>query len=285
MNSKFHINNVFFKEPLSLGEVKILQIGRRYCSPSETVGEHTHGDFYELSVITGGAGVVITDKFSTPISTGEVILSLNNERHDLLSSEDSPLKYDFIAFCPQTEELKNAFLDLSKRLKDNARVFKNETVEVLLKNMIAELLISDDFSNEVLTLSAKQILLLTLRAFCKNNAVGDKITPAHAQILCYQVMTYIDNHVTSIKTLTEVSDNFLYNYTYLSALFKNTTGRSLKEYFSSVKLKLAKDTLDNSSLTITEVAELCNFSSVYTFSRAFKEFFNISPENYRKTKK
>ncbi len=285
MNNKFHINNVFFNKPLVLGEVEVLQIGRLYCQPNEEINEHFHGDFYELTVVNGGEGTILIDGTLIKVKGGDVLLSLNKENHAIFSSEDKPLKYDFLAFTPQSEKLKKAFSDLKANLKNNNRVFKNETIETLLKNMIAELSFGDEYSEELLTASAKQLTLLTLRAFSKNTAYGSKLNPARAQIFCYQIMNYIDSHITSINSLTEVADHFLYNYSYLSDLFKNTTGRSIKEYFSAVKLKLAKDKLDTLKLTVTEISELCNFSSVYSFSRAFKKHFGISPEQYRKNKR
>ena len=284
MNGKFHIDNVFFNKPLILGEVKILQLGRLYCKPNESIDKHSHNGFFELTVVTGGEGEIFANQNSSTVSAGEIYLSVDGEIHTIISSEEKPLRYDFFAFEPQTDELKQAFDSLAKKVKDGNRVFKNEIVETLLQNMIAEVLTSDEYSKELLTTSAKQILLLTLRAFSKNLTDNGNITPTKAQILCYQIMNYIDSRITTIKTLTEVADNFLYNYSYLSDLFKTTTGRSIKEYFSSAKLKLAKDKLDTLQLTVTEIAELCNFSSVYSFSRAFKKYYGVSPEQYRKNK-
>ena len=93
-------------------------------------------------------------------------------------------------------------------------------------------------------------------------------------------MNYIDSHVYTIKSLTEISEVTGYNYNYASNIFKAATGETVMNYYRSKRLKSAALLLEEDKLSITEVASLLNYSSVYSFSRAFKERYGVSPSKH-----
>ena len=72
-----------------------------------------------------------------------------------------------------------------------------------------------------------------------------------------------------------------YSYGYLSALYKKTTSNTLSDYYRNKKLELAKHLVIEKKLKIGEIAEILNYSSVYAFSKAFKNKFGVSPEKYK----
>jgi len=105
--------------------------------------------------------------------------------------------------------------------------------------------------------------------------------PTNAQAFCYQLMNYIDTHIYSLKSLNELSVVTGYNYSYLSSLFKKTTKNTLSEYYSEKRLELSKHMLLENKLSITEIAEQLNYSSRFTYTKAFTNKYGISPANYR----
>jgi len=65
--------------------------------------------------------------------------------------------------------------------------------------------------------------------------------------------------------------------------FKAVLGIGPKQYFRTLRLDYAKRLLDNSDLSIAEVADACGFESRASFSRAFRERFEISPSEQGKS--
>ena len=63
----YHINKSFFRSPLKFGEVYLYQIGRLFCNSDTVVDTHIHIDLFELTVVTGGRGVVTTNGVSVPV--------------------------------------------------------------------------------------------------------------------------------------------------------------------------------------------------------------------------
>lgn len=62
-----------------------------------------------------------------------------------------------------------------------------------------------------------------------------------------------------------------------------TLGVSASEFLNNERLKSAKRLLEESSLTISEIAYLSGFNSPNYFAKNFKKRFNFTPSDYRKT--
>ena len=103
----------------------------------------------------------------------------------------------------------------------------------------------------------------------------------NSQLLAFNIANYIDTNLLSIENILVLSDVFNYNYSYLSRCFKKCTQMSISQYFNDKKMNIAKMLLENNSFSITKIAQKLNYSSIYVFSRAFKNKYNISPIEYR----
>ena len=90
-------------------------------------------------------------------------------------------------------------------------------------------------------------------------------------------MYYIDTHLYTMQSLAEIADAMNYNYSYLSALFRQHSSTTLLEYYRNRRLEAAKLLLAEGKLSVGAIADLLRYSSVYTFSRAYKEKYGISP--------
>jgi AraC-like DNA-binding protein len=73
-----------------------------------------------------------------------------------------------------------------------------------------------------------------------------------------------------------------YSSSHLRARFSESTGLSLGRHLRELKLQQACSLLHHGGLNISAVAEKCGFSSVYSFSRTFRQSRGVSPLQYRK---
>ena len=69
---------------------------------------------------------------------------------------------------------------------------------------------------------------------------------------------------------------------YFKRLFKEKYGVPPKKYIIQLKINHACELLRLERYSVTQVAELCNFSDVYFFSRQFKEHMGITPTQFVK---
>lgn len=282
MTGNYHLDN-FYLNPLDYDEIYLLQIGRLYCKNTTVVDTHIHTDLFELTVVTDGAGTVTTNGVPSKVKNGDIYLSMPCDIHKIESDRENPLKYDFFAFKIKENEYK---LELDRIAEDyhspDMRIFHDDRVRRLIANSIAELTSSNLYSDELLNSVFRQILIYLIRDFQKlpNKNYPDNATDA--EILCYKLMNYIDTHIYTMKNLSELCEVMDFSYGYLSALFKKTTAETLYDYYNKKRADAACLLLKENKLTVTKISETLGYSSLYAFSKAFKNQFGLSPKNYKK---
>ena len=70
---------------------------------------------------------------------------------------------------------------------------------------------------------------------------------------------------------------------YLSATVKRMTGGSVMSYIDRHTIPILKEYLDNSSLSLTQIADIMNFNSLSYFSRYCTKHLGMNPSAYRAT--
>ena len=285
MNSKFHLDYSFVFTPISFENTLLMQLGRIYCSPGYIVEEHAHLNWYELTVITEGEGDIITNNVKTSVKKGDIYFSFPGDFHKIISSNDNPLKYDYLSFNTINSSLQEELSTIVKIYSYTERIFYDEEIRYLTNKVIAEISSENQYKNQILTLCFEQIIFHILRHFNGSKKLPQKKYSSVADELCYQIMNHIDINIQTIQNLHEISDIFGYNYSYLSHLFKKYTNTTILDYYSNKKLTVAKLLIDEGKMKINQISESLNYSSPYAFSNAFKKKFGIAPRTYQARKK
>lgn len=283
---KYHLSNTYSKEQLVFGKTKLWQIGRLYCKPDTVIESHLHPDLFELTVVTSGRGRISANGVFKEVRPGDVFLSFPREYHEIISEAEDPLRFDFFAFATTDKDISASLAKIiSERESSEQRVFRDSNVTSLITDALAELEGNGEYSERMLESILQQIVIRTVRAFSNMESPKRKGHATDAEALCYQVMKYIDTHVYSIDSLSEVTEAMNYNYSYVSDLFKRTTGQTLNGYYRTKRLEIAKGLLSEGETNISRISEMLNYSSVFTFSRAFKSLYGVSPKQYKKENK
>ena len=281
----YHLNNVYFKEPLQYDGISVYQIGRMYCKADSVISAHVHTDLYELTIVTNGGGQIITNGVATTVKRGDIYLSMPCDTHEIRSGGEEALKYDFFAFTCENEAFKQELEHIMEHYYSPAnRMFQDERVRQMIGDAIAELNGDKMYAEELLAALFRQIIIYTIRGFRQIAPDKQLDTVTSAEVLCYRLMNYIDTHVYSMRNLEELSEITGYSYGYLSALFKKTTSQTLAHYYYEKKLDVARLLILEERFTITEISEMLNYASVYSFSKAFHKRFGVSPRIYRSRK-
>ncbi|MBQ8850584.1 MAG: helix-turn-helix domain-containing protein [Clostridia bacterium] len=284
MNYKYHLDNSYHKTPLFFGQTRLWQIGRLYCKPSNKITAHKQPqDVYELTVVTSGKGTVYINGEGVPVRAGDIHLAFPEELHEIVSDGSDPLHFDFFSFVSSNEEYRGELLRISAENRDvDKRVFHDDSICDFVRSGIREINVKDKYFDKMMANICEQIIISVIRSFERTAKGEQKNTATDADSLCYQAMDYIDSHLFSMRSLTEISDSMNYNYSYLSNLFKKNMGQGLLDYYRIRRLEISKRLLLEKGRNITQIAEMLNYSSVYAFSRAFRAQYGISPNQYKK---
>ena len=98
------------------------------------------------------------------------------------------------------------------------------------------------------------------------------------------IMYYIYKYVQTDINLDELSNDFKISKFHMHRIFKKEFGKNIYESIKSIRLQKASSLLlTNPHTTITEVANLCGYSSHTSFIKAFKARFSVTPSIWRRT--
>ncbi|MFI3200363.1 MAG: helix-turn-helix transcriptional regulator, partial [Eubacteriales bacterium] len=100
-------------------------------------------------------------------------------------------------------------------------------------------------------------------------------------LLIEKIKSYIEYHITTSITLTQIGKHLNYNESYLSRLFKQETGLNLFEYINIVRIEKSKDLLLQTNKSIQSIAWEIGFDTPQYFTGVFKKYVGMTPSNYR----
>jgi len=81
-----------------------------------------------------------------------------------------------------------------------------------------------------------------------------------------------------------LSSKLHHDYTYLSNLFSEVEGTTIEKYFIAQKIERVKELLVYDELTLSEIADQMNYSSVAYLSNQFKKVTGLTPTYFKKVK-
>ena len=281
MQNFYHIakNQIF--SPLTFGEHLLHQAGRTHCKCGTVIPMHSQLDYFELTVATGGKGVVITNGESVPISPNDIYISFAGDFHSIISDKFEPLKYDFLTIQTTNTEIKQQMNSIVAKMQAaNCRIIKNDLICELVTNIVYELNNETEYSDIIIETMITQIFIFLIRSFKSINESNFRRNISQSEKICLNVMNYINSHIYSIKNLSEVAKDTNYSYNYLSNLFKKTTNETLVSYYQNRRLSTALSLLKSRDFNITEISNMLGYSSIYSFSSTFKKKYGVSPSKY-----
>ncbi len=92
---------------------------------------------------------------------------------------------------------------------------------------------------------------------------------------------YIQQHLYSDLSASDVAAAIHKDASYLSTLFKKETGLTLQRYILQEKITEAQKMLRNTDHMVREIAEALGFCSAPHFNKVFAQFTGMTPGEYR----
>lgn len=99
-----------------------------------------------------------------------------------------------------------------------------------------------------------------------------------------QAIIYMENHLDENISVHEVAKASGYSYFHFTRVFQSALGESIGNYIQKRRLSSAAQKLLYSDRKIIDIAIESGFDSPESFSRAFKNVYQVSPTVYRKNR-
>lgn len=92
---------------------------------------------------------------------------------------------------------------------------------------------------------------------------------------------YIQKNYAKPITVPQLAEMYGLSPKYFGTLFKNVTGKSVNKFIEETRIAAAREMLLGTDMTVSEIAEKAGFSSIYYFSRCFREHEKLTPVGFR----
>ncbi len=97
-----------------------------------------------------------------------------------------------------------------------------------------------------------------------------------------EIYHYLCENYDKPITLETLSKQFHFHATYINRMLTKQYGQSFKKLVIHIRLKQSVVLLENSSLSIQEIASRLGFYDQKHFSQYFKKYYGVTPTQYRK---
>lgn len=226
------------------------------------IGESGVRPYHSLSYRVKGDAVFTSDGETVETKTDEIIFVPKGSRYQIKTGNerlfvvhfltDKPIGTKIKTFCPQQHHsFKRYFEDLNAAYCEKAEGYESEC-KSLLYRIIA------DMEREI---SAKQ-------GFQENDALA-------------KALKYIHRHYRAESiNVHELAESCFMSETYFRKIFSARYGCSPLSYINRLRAEHAIELLGTGYFTVTQVSQMCGFSSPYYFSAFIKKETGRAPSVY-----
>lgn len=274
---KLSTNHLFLLNPKRCRNYYLIQAGEALCAKDTVIPIHQQ-NYFEITYVVSGKGISYVNDTPVEIKKNDCFFSFPNETHKIISDEQDPLRFIFLAFYAKQKTQGNTFIHYIMQAcqAPNNRIYHMEHLHPLCLNLLQELRDEDAYSERSIALLLEQILIECSRKISKKTKSAPHNTPTSAAILTHDIITYIDQNIFKIKKLSDLESVFFYNVNNLAKYFHSEMGIPLNTYFISKKMETALRLLQAGE-SVTQVSDKLQYSSIHAFSRAYKNYFNETP--------
>lgn len=159
-----------------------------------------------------------------------------------------------------------------------------------LTNCVIDYLISnyqyqfEDASEDDIEFNNNQLVSMLFNQFQIISNINEEMTHFYDDVLdrYYDIVYYINNHITEKIMIEDVLKEVYMNPTYFSQFMKNVSGVRFKDFVKYRKLILISTYIIDESYTMSDIALKCGMNDMKSFYTIFKKYYQTSPGKYRK---
>lgn len=97
-----------------------------------------------------------------------------------------------------------------------------------------------------------------------------------------RAVTYMRRNLHKKIDISKLADELYLSHNGLIWKFRQELDTTPSDYLRIIRLRNAKDLLLNENFSITEISEMCGYSSPYYFTNVFHRQYGISPTEFRR---
>jgi AraC-like DNA-binding protein len=251
--------------------------GIEQCNPGHFFGPYVRKNAYVVHVVIKGKGYFQIEGKTYPIHENQAFLITPDLSTYYEADKDEPWEYIWVGFTGvrSFEYLSNCGFTEGIYIID---VPDTAPLKACVNNMLDahELTFANDLIRNSELLKFFAILIQNYGENSKRNTHDYPGT-----IYVNHAIDYITTHYKEQLRIQKLADYIGIDRSYLTSTFKKVKGISPQEFLVNLRMDRAASLLKETSLPINEVASSIGYKDPLAFSKIFKQYYGMSPKNYR----
>lgn len=262
-----------------------------YMSDFYFPGE-TH-DFWEfLCVDKGEVEVTAGDTLHT-LKRGQIIFHKPNEFHNLRANGRIAPNLVVVSFeCASTgmKELEHVLMDIGETERTLIALIISEAKQCIKTSLddpyttgMERTEDSPFGSEQLIRLYLEQLMITLIRRHQKGSGTAPaikSIKQKNDSLIYNRITTYLEEHIREHLTIDEICKANLIGRSQLQRLFREQNQCGVIDYFSRLKIELAKQLIRENHHNFTQIADFLGYTSIHYFSRQFEKISGMTPSEY-----
>ena len=260
--------------------------------PSHRLAQRVIFD-YELVYVQKGSLTLTLDGIPHLCKEGDILLLRPGVPHIFDVHPDEPLHQPHIHFDLQYDALSAkipvSFRDRDAMSREELAMIRPDVLppgplilplvdsEQIYEQFLATV---DTYVAEGNSLACKASLLRLLSLLFASESYSRAESSSRTNPRIAAIREYIDHNYQQALTLEQLEQLFHYSSCYITQAFRREYGIPVIRYHNQRRGQAARELLQEGR-SVTAVSEMLGFSSVYAFSRFFRNLYEQSPTEYR----
>lgn len=256
-------------------------------------------NFWEFLCVDKGEVEVTSGSTNYMLKKGEIIFHKPNEFHSVRANGKTAPNLVVISFAcdsPAMEFFNDKLLNITENerrllgtiIREAPRVFEGRLDDPYQKKLI----LKQDIplgSMQIIKQSLELALLFLMRRCCGLCTLADESTPPASSKLTTlnadteiynRIINYMEKHIHTSLSIDELCRDTLVGRSKAQKLFRDRNNCGVINYFSSMKIDMAKELIRNQDMNFTQISDILGYTSIHYFSRQFKKITGMTPSEY-----
>lgn len=257
---------------------------------------HSH-EFAEIAYILSGIGEHTVNGVTDTVGTGDILLLGSNVLHMFTSRPGKPLIIYNCLFQPLSVdsaiEEGIGFADIVYRYLNNfiqgteasdnfikQKGFHIYDIGYIMEYMYKEYTNKKSGYQQIIKSELAKLLILIFRQYCETEDQA-KITLTYKQLIVENTVNYLKKYHNQKISCRQLAERAYLSTAHLSRIFKEVTGHTIVQVLQHIRIEAACDLLDNTELSVSEIALQVGYSDIKYFYHLFEQYVSAAPGAYR----
>jgi AraC-like DNA-binding protein len=247
---------------------------------------HVHS-FFEICYAFAGRGEFRVCNEVYEVKAGDVFVAKPDEPHEIIAHKKEPLEIYFWSYTlvpppkrqtgsSDVDTLLRAFLETKRRV-NSEMIQMEKTLELLTDEVVKR---EAGYSQVIQGLVTK-LLLDTARAVTNVHVPSAPSSRSPGDAAVDLMVRYLHDNYDRAVSVQNVAAQVHLSERHARRLFLEATGKTMKEYLTSLRLDVAKQRLLGENVSVSEIAYAVGFNDVRHFSTTFRTVVGVTPSEFR----